>query len=370
MNVFYSDDAGEARRASLLTNLTVDIPGYYIQESPERFREIFFAPRDPGSSAGLRERRQYHFRRQAVLITLLAFTGFEIHGSFVFFGYDKAVQYHETAAWLFLGLIAFAIFWHLTTGQWRQYIPTPAFLRAQIRYYITGIFRQEAHPTRKNALNKLNPLQKMAYLGLKILVIPVQATSGLFYLYYKELDLAGWMPFEISTIAFVHTLGTFLLMAFIIGHVYMTTTGHTPLANIRAMITGWEDLEIPHGDIARESHSAMIRDSQLGYYFLDQDGFIREVNDSWLKLYGYGDKGEVLGKHCSITREESQLEELEESLGLILAGKDVPAHEVTRVNKDGSHGRHVLTCHAVFLDDEIIGMAGFILDRPGPEAVS
>jgi thiosulfate reductase cytochrome b subunit len=32
-------------------------------------------------------------------------------------------------------------------------------------------------------------------------------------------------------------------MVFLVIHVYMTTTGHTPTSNIRAMITGYEDLE-------------------------------------------------------------------------------------------------------------------------------
>jgi cytochrome b subunit of formate dehydrogenase len=44
-------------------------------------------------------------------------------------------------------------------------------------------------------------------------------------------------------IAFWHTLGAFLLMVFLVVHVYMTTTGHTPTSNIQAMITGYEELE-------------------------------------------------------------------------------------------------------------------------------
>ncbi|MGM0376996.1 MAG: cytochrome b/b6 domain-containing protein, partial [Bacteroidota bacterium] len=86
---------------------------------------------------------------QAALIFFLALSGFEIHGSFTFFGYEKAVEYHQTAAWMLLGLIALAIFWHLTTGEWRQYIPTFSKLQAQVHYYTLGIFKGEPHPTRK-----------------------------------------------------------------------------------------------------------------------------------------------------------------------------------------------------------------------------
>jgi thiosulfate reductase cytochrome b subunit len=32
------------------------------------------------------------------------------------------------------------------------------------------------------------------------------------------------------------------MLAFLIVHVYLATTGHTPFAHIKAMITGWEDV--------------------------------------------------------------------------------------------------------------------------------
>ena len=72
---------------------------------------------------------------QAILILFLALTGFEVHGSYQFLGYRQAVLYHSTAAIAFLALIAFAIFWHFTTGEWKQYVPTRKLLRAQLNYY-------------------------------------------------------------------------------------------------------------------------------------------------------------------------------------------------------------------------------------------
>ncbi|MGE5480585.1 MAG: cytochrome b/b6 domain-containing protein, partial [Chloroflexota bacterium] len=67
---------------------------------------------------------------QAALVLLLAFTGFEIHGSYKFLGFEEAVRVHNISAYAFIALIAFAIFWHLTTGQWRQYVPTRENIRA------------------------------------------------------------------------------------------------------------------------------------------------------------------------------------------------------------------------------------------------
>jgi thiosulfate reductase cytochrome b subunit len=182
---------------------------------------------------------------QAALIIFLGVTGFEIHGSIHFFGYDQAVRYHNTAAISFLVLIVFAIFWHFTTGEWRQYLPTWKNLRAQAEYYIFGIFRNAPHPTKKTVLSKLNPLQKLVYAGLKVLVIPVMVITGLLYMFYRypqryevlSLNIGG-----LQVVATLHTIGAFLLVSFFIAHLYLITTGNTVTSNLKAMITGYEDL--------------------------------------------------------------------------------------------------------------------------------
>jgi len=183
---------------------------------------------------------------QASLIMFLAVTGFEIHSSYTIFGFEKATQYHQVAAWMLMGLLVFAIFWHLTTGEWRQYIPTTKQLKDQIIFYVSGIFKGEHHPTQKTELSKLNPLQRLVYLGFKIILIPLTTITGIMYLLYKTIDQNNLIVIEdypLESIAFWHTLGAILLMIFLIVHVYMTTTGKTPTSNINAMITGYEELE-------------------------------------------------------------------------------------------------------------------------------
>ena len=184
---------------------------------------------------------------QAALIFFLGFTGFEIHGSISFFGYQNAVKYHNIAAYAFIVLIIFAIFWHLTTGEWRQYLPTLKNIKAQLNYYIFGIFNNAPHPTKKTVLSKLNPLQKLVYLGLKVLVIPIMVFSGLLYMFYRYPQKGGGIEAlnlnSIEPIALLHTFGAFLLVAFVIAHMYLITTGSTVTSNLKAMITGYEELE-------------------------------------------------------------------------------------------------------------------------------
>ena len=188
--------------------------------------------------------RLWHWS-QALLIILLALTGFEVRGSWHLFGYLRAVNLHNGLAVALLVLILFAVFWHVTTGEWRQYIPTRVFLREMVAFYLTGIFRGAPHPVRKERTARLNPLQRLAYLGFKVLIIPVQVSTGALYFFYPNLNASGWPSASLRVIAGLHVLGAFGLLAFLAGHVYLTTTGHTPLANLKAMLTGYEDLPGP-----------------------------------------------------------------------------------------------------------------------------
>lgn len=193
---------------------------------------------------------------QAALILLLAVTGFEIHGSLSFFGFDHAVRYHSAAALAFLVLVAFAGFWHFTTGEWRQYVPTSENLRAQAEYYLFGIFGDAPHPTRKTVLSKLNPLQKLVYAGLKTILIPLMVVTGLVYMFYRYPQRYEVVALNVSGlrwIAVVHTVGAFALVAFVIAHIYLGTTGRTVTSNLKAMITGYEDL--PDGPEKRPAGS-------------------------------------------------------------------------------------------------------------------
>jgi thiosulfate reductase cytochrome b subunit len=179
---------------------------------------------------------------QALLIVLMMASGFEIHGSYRLFGFEQAVLVHTTAAWALITLWVFAIFWHFTTGEWRQYIPTLEKVDAMLKYYVTGIFTDAPHPFRQTRLSKHNPLQRLAYLFVKLMINPLLWVTGLLLLFYG--DWAAWgIGLPLGAVALAHTAGAFLMLIFFIVHVYFATTGHTPMAHIKAMVTGWEEVE-------------------------------------------------------------------------------------------------------------------------------
>ena len=184
--------------------------------------------------------RLWHWA-QAVLIIGMLVTGFEIHGIYKLFGFAKALNTHTTAAWSLIGLWIFAIFWHVTTGEWRHYIPTTDKILVVARYYSSGIFRGEPHPFKPSSLNKHNPLQRLTYLGILVCVSPLLWVTGWLLYFYGDWKAWGLETLSLETVAVLHTVGAFLMLAFLISHLYLVTTGRTPTAHLKAMVTGWEE---------------------------------------------------------------------------------------------------------------------------------
>jgi thiosulfate reductase cytochrome b subunit len=183
---------------------------------------------------------------QALIIFLLMATGFEVHGSYEFFGYKTAVEIHNAAAIAFIILTLFTIFWHMTTGEWKHYVPTSRKLKAQAMFYLLGIFNNAPHPVRKTLMNKLNPLQRIVYFGLKVVLIPMLLITGGLYMFYRyshEGQIEALNVTSLEAIAYLHTIGAYLIIAFVVAHIYLTTTGHSVTSHLKAMLTGFEELE-------------------------------------------------------------------------------------------------------------------------------
>ena len=181
---------------------------------------------------------------QAALIIVLLISGFEIHGAYQMLGFEDAVTTHRTTAWSLVTLWIFAIFWHLTTGEWRQYIPTRKKLGAMINYYLLGIFIREQHPYRQTMLRKHNPLQRLAYLFMWVIISPMIWATGWAYLFYANWSDWGLDQYlTLEDVAFFHAIGAFMMLTFLIAHLYLITTGKTVWSHMRAMITGWEEID-------------------------------------------------------------------------------------------------------------------------------
>jgi thiosulfate reductase cytochrome b subunit/mono/diheme cytochrome c family protein len=191
---------------------------------------------------------------QTFAIVLLLFTGLIIHRPDVFgiFSFPAMVIVHNVLAALLVINAALSLFYHLVSGQIRQYIPHPYgfFDEAimQAKYYLQGIFRRDSHPFEKTPEKKLNPLQRITYFGILNVLLPLQIVTGALMWGVQQFPtVAGWFG-GLPLLAPFHSLIAWTFAAFIVGHVYLTTTGPEPLTSIKAMMVGWEDVEV-HEDL-------------------------------------------------------------------------------------------------------------------------
>ena len=191
-------------------------------------------------------RRFWHWLQTASIVILLL-TGLIIHRPDIFgaFSFRGMVTIHNVIAVILVINAALSLFYHLVTDRIREFIPHPyGFFDdaiVQAKYYMTGIFKGQPHPFEKVPNSRMNPIQKATYFGILNVLLPLQIITGaLMWLVQKYPNILGGLPF----LAPFHSLVAWTFATFILGHVYMTTTGATPLEAMRAMVTGYEEVEV------------------------------------------------------------------------------------------------------------------------------
>ena len=90
----------------------------------------------------------------------------------------------------------------------------------------------------------MNPIQKMTYFGILNVLLPLQIITGALMWSVQRFPNFTNALGGLSLLAPFHSLVAWTFGTFIIVHVYMTTTGATPLEAMRAMVTGYEEVEV------------------------------------------------------------------------------------------------------------------------------
>jgi PAS domain S-box-containing protein len=132
-------------------------------------------------------------------------------------------------------------------------------------------------------------------------------------------------------------------------------------------IIGVEGFIIDISDIedVREQMYHSVRNSEAGYYRLDMKGYYSDVNDAWMRMHKYEDSKNIIGRHYSVTRSESEIHRADEIFNAVLQGDSFTGEIVTGRCTDGTETKHILSANPVYDCDKIIGMEGFILDISG-----
>jgi thiosulfate reductase cytochrome b subunit len=181
------------------------------------------------------------------LIILLVLTGMQLHwpDTFTFFGaFSNAVLIHNWSGILLIIDFFVWLIYNIVSKRISHYILKkeeiyPGLI-VQAKYYLYGIFKREPHPYTPTENNKFNPLQKLAYFVYMFIFMPLLLLSGILYLYPEcsslILKIGG-----LKTIAIFHFIMAFVFTAFLIIHLYLSTTGDTIFSSLISMFTGYEE---------------------------------------------------------------------------------------------------------------------------------
>lgn len=187
--------------------------------------------------------RFWHWSQMA-LIFLLLFTGLGLNGAHHLIGFKPAVMLHILAALSLAVIWIFTAFWMLTSGAWRHFVPRFTGMLAVARYYAWGIFRGEEHPYHKRLWRKHNPLQAITYFALETLLFPLIWLTGLAYLTFGFWQDVPDATFWLTIIANLHLIAAYMVLAFVILHVYLLTAGHGIVHHVQPMLTGYDEVEL------------------------------------------------------------------------------------------------------------------------------
>ena len=120
----------------------------------------------------------------------------------------------------------------LTTGLFRQAM-----------FYFLMYFFGTPNPHHPTPEHKFNPLQKSAYLVIMFLLMPLVSLTGIFLMNVGPMRELVLMVGGMKLLSTLHFLLACSLVAFLFTHVYLATLGKSPMAYIKPMWTGWEEVE-------------------------------------------------------------------------------------------------------------------------------
>jgi Ni/Fe-hydrogenase b-type cytochrome subunit len=186
----------------------------------------------------------------AVSFIVLIVTGLQIryHEMPNLTKFRTAVEIHNLFGFILILDFVLWLVYYVFTGKIKIYVPLHPkkfFMDAlkQTRYYGYGLFIGEENPHHATPDNKFNPLQQTAYFMIMLVLMPLQIVSGV--LLWDIKMFADWIGLlgGLKIVDMVHVSVFFFLTAFLFVHVYLTTLGTTPLEHIKAMFTGYEEIE-------------------------------------------------------------------------------------------------------------------------------
>jgi len=190
----------------------------------------------------------------AFAIVLLVFTGIQLRfpDLITWFGtFKRAVNIHNILGFtvLFDYLLWFG-YYAVTRQLVRQYIPAPedfsVGIPTQSAYYFARIFFGDPAPFAPTPEAKFNSLQKITYFGVMFVLVPLQIVTGVLLWDLERFHSIIAALGGVRVLDAFHIIIAYVVAAFLIMHVYLSTLGHTFFEHFKAMIVGYEENEGGH----------------------------------------------------------------------------------------------------------------------------
>lgn len=185
----------------------------------------------------------------ALAIVLLVLTGIQLRfpDLITWFGtFKRAVYIHNILGFIVLFDYMLWFGYYVVTRQLiKQYVPAPEDftigIPTQSAYYFARIFFGDPAPFKPTAEVKFNALQKTTYFGIMFVLVPLQIVTGVLLWdlerFHPVIEVLG----GVRVIDAFHIIIAYVVAAFLIMHVYLSTLGHTFFSHFKAMIVGYEE---------------------------------------------------------------------------------------------------------------------------------
>jgi thiosulfate reductase cytochrome b subunit len=160
--------------------------------------------------------------------------------------YSVAVLIHKYLGYAMALSFLFWLVYIIASGSFRtHYLLRPSDLPTlgkQAFYYLFGVFQGSENPFTPTAEGKFNPLQKIAYGSVMLVITPLIVITGiLFSDIFFFRGVIDWMG-GVRLLDALHVVASYLLLLYLIVHLYMSTMGHHIFDHVKAMILGFEEM--------------------------------------------------------------------------------------------------------------------------------
>ena len=193
--------------------------------------------------------RIWHWLNALGFVTMII-TGLQIRyiGLFDLMSFRSAVNVHNWVGFVLIANFFVWLLFYLFSDKIRVYhpelSPVEHFRKSfrQAMYYGYGIFKGLPNPHHVSVYEKFNSMQSMSYQVIMLLLVPIQFFTGLLLWDVKQFSSTIDALGGVRVVDTAHVLITIFFAGFLPVHIYLATLGHTRMAHITSMFTGYEEV--------------------------------------------------------------------------------------------------------------------------------